>query len=380
MILQRGSELLRERIRMSRPIASPQEHLKAALSWLYAAQDSSPDGGVSHSFLIGKRWMRSYPETTGYIIPTLLNWSRAKQDDEAERRAMDMADWELGVQLECGAIPELTSGKPVIFDTGQVIFGWMAAHRHSGDDRYLDAASRGADWLLSQLDAEGVWRSPHDSGGPGRVYNARVAWSLLELSRLAEDPSLEIPMRRFLDWALAQERGEGWFDHNCLTHDAEPLLHTIAYTARGFLESGMLLGEPKLLEASGRTATRLNGAVDARGRLPGRFDREWRAAVNWACLTGMAQTSIIWQRLAASADSHQAPKAEEYVRAARLVNSWLMRGQDISSGDPRLRGGIRGSYPVNGAYGQWRVLNWATKFFIDAIMADMPGNMVHYPG
>jgi hypothetical protein len=35
---------------------------------------------------------------------------------------------------------------------------------------------------------------------------------------------------------------------------------------------------------------------------------------------------------------------------------------------PGIAGGIRGSYPFSGAYGQWCVLNWATKFFADSIM------------
>ena len=35
---------------------------------------------------------------------------------------------------------------------------------------------------------------------------------------------------------------------------------------------------------------------------------------------------------------------------------------------PELKGGIRGSYPFQGGYGQWCVLNWATKFFADSMM------------
>src|ERR1039457_2206669 len=84
------------------------EHLREALIWLYRAQDATPDRGVSHSYLIGTGWMRSYPETTGYIIPTLLNWAALTGEEEARRRALEMADWELSIQLENGAIPSLS--------------------------------------------------------------------------------------------------------------------------------------------------------------------------------------------------------------------------------------------------------------------------------
>ena len=374
MILTRGRELISEKLRKSRSPGTLREHAAAAVRWLFAAQDSSPDGGVSHSYLIGERWMRSYPETTGYIIPTLLNWSAVSGDPEPARRALEMADWEIGIQFEDGAIPDLVAELPVVFDAGQVLFGFVAAFRHSGDDRYREAARRAAEWLLAALDEDGIWRTATDSGGPGRVYNVRTAWALLEYASLVDDPRFEAPMRRFLDWALSRELSPGWYDQNCLTDDAAPLLHTIAYTARGQLECGRLLGEQRYVDASRRTAERLAALVGPDGRMAGRFDRDWKPAVRWSCLTGMAQTSIIWRAhdVLASGGSFDRP--------ADLVNRFLMRRQDLTSSNEGLRGGIRGSWPVNGAYGRWRVLNWATKFFIDALMVEMDPDFIRYRG
>jgi hypothetical protein len=45
-----------------------------------------------------------------------------------------------------------------------------------------------------------------------------------------------------------------------------------------------------------------------------------------------------------------------------------MARHDISSPDPTIRGGLAGSWPVSGEYGQYRILNWATKFFADALL------------
>lgn len=374
MILARGSELLRERFRRPRGADDIRLHAEAGLRWLFAAQDSSDDAGVSHSYLIGKRWMRSYPETTGYIIPTLLNWERSTGPGEAARRALRMTEWELGMQLESGAIPDLVAGAPVVFDTGQVLFGFVSAFRETQDERFLAAARAAAAWLVAALDEDGVWRSSTDSGGPGRVYNARAAWAVLEYAKMTGEGHFEEPMRRFLDWTLGLERTEGWYDHNCLNQDAAPLLHTIAYTARGQLESGLILGEQRYIDASRRTVEKLAAQVAPDGRMAGRFDRDFGPAVGWACLTGMAQTSILWRR-------HDATGAQPaFGEVAGKVNRFLMGIQDLDSAQPGMRGGIRGSFPVNGEYGQWSVLNWATKFFVDALMLELDPDFLHYPG
>ena len=373
MMLTRGRELLRERLRRA-GASDVREHARAAVDWLCAAQDSSDDGGVSHSYLIGERWMRSYPETTGYIIPTMLNWAAADGQPEAIARAMRMADWELQTQLENGAIPDLVAEEPVVFDAGQVLFGFVAAHQHEGGDRYLEGARRAAQWLLDAQDEDGVWRLGTDSGGPGRVYNARTAWAVLEFARLTGDADYADAMRPFLDWTLTQESQAGWYDRNCLTDDAAPLLHTIAYTARGQLECGLLLDESRYIDASRRTAEKLAECVARDGRMAGRFDQHFRPAVRWACLTGMAQTSIIWRR-----HCEIAPDAA-FEDAASRVNGFLRRTQDLRSTEPGLLGGIRGSFPVNGAYGQWRVLNWATKFFVDAMMMEIDPALLRFRG
>jgi hypothetical protein len=245
--------------------------------------------------------------------------------------------------------------------------------------RFLDAAQRGGDWLLAQLDGEGVWRHAADAGGPGRVYNVRSAWGLLELHAVTRDLRYADGARAFIEWALRQERRPGWFAHNCLTDDRVPLLHTIAYTAQGLLESGRLLNDARCLDAARRTASQLVDRIGRDGRMSGRFDDHFRPAVSWACLTGMAQMSIVWRR-AIALELVSGQDAERYLAAARAVNGFLMRTQDRSAANAGLRGGIRGSFPVNGAYGNWKVLNWATKFFVDALLCELAAEPFHFQG
>lgn len=361
MVVERLLELVKDLVMRPTPPSATGVHVREALEWIYRAQDTGKDRGVSHSYVLDRGWMPSYPETTGYIIPTLLNLADWLDEPEPRRRALEMAAWEIEVQLPQGAIPSLATGDPVVFDTGQVIFGWVAAFEAFGEKRFLDAALRAGDWLISTMDKDGCWRQWMAST-TGLTYNARTAWALAELGRVAEIDRFKEAARYFLNWSLTQEHRDGWFSYNCLDDNTRPLLHTIAYTARGQLEAGVLLDEPRFIEAAERTARALCGCVGDRGRMAGRFTQTWDPAVRWVCLTGVAQTSVLWSRLA------RVTGDGSYRDAATRALEFLKSTHDVASRRDELRGGIRGSYPVSGAYCRYRLPNWATKFFLDALL------------
>src|SRR3712207_6815520 len=68
--------------------------IDAALVWLGRAQDGSvtQDGGVARHFSLETGWSSSYPETTGYIIPTLLDHAVLRNDNALRQRAKRMLD------------------------------------------------------------------------------------------------------------------------------------------------------------------------------------------------------------------------------------------------------------------------------------------------
>jgi hypothetical protein len=69
--------------------------LAELMSWLARAQDATPDNGVAQAYFFReKRWASSYPETTGYIIPTFFEYARLTGKSEFTERALRMADWE----------------------------------------------------------------------------------------------------------------------------------------------------------------------------------------------------------------------------------------------------------------------------------------------
>jgi hypothetical protein len=126
----------------------------------------------------------------------------------------------------------------------------------------------------------------------------------------------------------------------------------------------MILNEEKYIKASIRTSDELIKHISKNGRMPGRFDHNWQPSVKWSCLTGMAQMSIVWSKL------FKYTGKTDYKKAYEKVNHFLKRTQDITINNPGIKGGIKGSYPINGGYCPYRILNWATKFFIDALLLE----------
>src|SRR5262249_3862021 len=106
-----------------------------AVAWLGRAQDRSRtrDGGVARHYSLVDGWGSSYPETTGYIVPTLLNVARILGGDageDARERARRMLDWLVSIQLPEGGFQggmiDQTPVVPVTFNTGQILLGLAA--------------------------------------------------------------------------------------------------------------------------------------------------------------------------------------------------------------------------------------------------------------
>ena len=76
--------------------------VKEGIDWLGRAQDNSllGDGGVARYYSLLSGWSSSYPETTGYIIPTLVEYSKKTGNTAIFQRAKRMLDWLLSSLAE----------------------------------------------------------------------------------------------------------------------------------------------------------------------------------------------------------------------------------------------------------------------------------------
>ena len=365
-----------ERTVPRRSVTPEARHLHAAISWIKRAQDTTDGGGVSWGYRMRRPmrkalplgWIQPYPETTGYIIPTLARYGSRFNDADSLTRAAKMTAWETRIQLPDGGIQGgIYGAQPVessTFVTGQVLFGFVDAYQRSNDAAVRIAAIRAGEWLLSCLDETGRFVRGHSHFcAPGsKAYEVRTALALAELADAVDKQTFRTAASAMADYALSCQQPNGWFDENDLEDNDRPLTHTIGYTLEGLHGLGTRLRRADCLDAVDRTLEAIIPLVSEDGFLAGRWHRDWNPAVAWACLTGSAQIAGVFLRRFS-----ESRKSAYYTTGHRLLG-FVCFTQDLTVNVPGIEGGIRGSYPVSGEYCQWCTINWAAKFFCDSLM------------
>jgi hypothetical protein len=280
-----------------------------------------------------------------------------------------MGAWEAEIQLPQGAV---MGGKfnqaptPAVFNTGMVLLGWAALIR-TGEDRFKRHATRASDWLVSIQEDDGRWIKGHSQFAPPgpTLYNVMAAWGLAEAgAAMGEDRYVEAAVRN-AEYCLGRQHGNGWFPDACFSDPREPLTHTLGYCMQGLLGIGRIAARKDFTAGAALLADALLQIMDSDGYLPGRLNLDLKPAAKWCCPTGSAQTSAVWGEL------FKATGEEKYREGVYRINRYLLGRHDVRNPDPRLRGGVPGSWPVWGEYGRLTVLSWAAKFLADALWLEL---------
>ena len=77
--------------------------------------------------------------------------------------------------------------------------------------------------------------------------------------------------------------------------------------------------------------------------------------------------AIIWQKMARQND------LPEMQHAAERALDYVMSVQDLDTTNANTLGAIKGSHPTWGSYAPLSYPNWATKFFVDAMLLRIQG-------
>jgi hypothetical protein len=341
----------------------------AAVDWLCVAQDrsASADGGVARAYSLVDGWTSSYPETTGYIVPTFLDYARRTGDTKVRDRARRMLDWLVDIQMPSGAFQggriDSKPVVPVVFNTGQILIGLASGEAEWGGFR--QPLRRAADWLVDVQDADGCWRrhSSPFAGSGDKTYDTHTAWGLLEAARIEPGRGYAEAGIANVRWALRHQHANGWMANCCLSNFSQPLTHTLGYALRGIVEAYLYTRDPALLADSRRTADGLLGAMRNDGFLPGKLRPDWSSDEKWAGLAGTAQIAICWLLL------YRETGELAYLDAARAANRYVRRTMEMT-GASDVVGGVKGSFPVDGAYCRYEYPNWAAKFLVDSLLLE----------
>jgi hypothetical protein len=361
-------------IRATRPLRGEIDaRARAAVDWLLLAQRASTDDGVPLGYFpCGDHrdgWMPSYPETTGYIITSLLSYAEVFGDAAVREAALKMARWEITIQMPSGAV----QGGPVCppshqtaaaFNTGMVLDGWCSAYSATGATEFLEAGRRAADFLVADLDENHYFRTngAYVSAGEIKTYTCLCAWAIYRFGVVSEKPQYREAAIAVIEAALRQQQPNGWFAHNDLVASQAPLTHTIGYTLQGVLEVGIAARRPDFIDAVTRGTDPLIAQIDRCGLLPGRVYSDWEPAALSSCLTGNAQIAIVCYRL------YEQTGANEYKTAAHALVGALKALQVLDSPSLSFTGAIAGSFPIFGSYMRAGYPNWATKYYLDALL------------
>ncbi len=348
--------------------------LDSLLRWILDAQRS--DGGIAAYYSLLTGYSESYPEVTGYIVPTLYDCARATGDEHAAVAAERATRWLLSLQMPTGAFPGGLHGgetQPSVFNTGQILQGLVRAHVETNHPEILQAAAAAGDWLIKMQQPDGSWSGPATYQHVPHTYYSMVAWALAELSERAgfrcSDRSdhehglnYGLGAERNLDWVLSHFRPSGWIDGINLQGHPN-YLHFIAYALQGVLECAILRRRSDAIQSVAKSAYSLLRKFETRKFLPGAFEADFKNGQRFTCLTGNAQMSCVWLRLFEVTDDLR------YLNAALKMNE-MLKGLIPMRGRRGIAGGVSGSYPVWGRYQPLRYISWGCKFFADALLLE----------
>jgi len=336
--------------------------LQSLLHWIIEAQH--PDGGIAAYYSLLTGFSKSYPEVTGYIVPTLYDIARVADDHYAVVAAERATQWLLSVQMSGGCFPRGLRGETQasVFNTGQILQGLIRAYRETHRSEIRDAAIAAGNWLVEMQQADGSWSGPGSYQGAAHTYYSMVSWALAELSEQTADLRYGQAAERNLDWVLPHFRLSGWIDGINLSGHPN-FLHFIAYVLQGVLECGILRRRKDAVEAVTKSAWLLLRRFETSKFLPGAYEADFKGGHRFTCLTGNAQMSCVWLRMFELTDDLR------YLNAALKMNE-MLKQLVPASGRPGIAGGVCGSYPVWGCYQPLRYISWGCKFFADALLAE----------
>ena len=346
------------------------DNLKKSADWLILSIKKG-NGGSCGYFSPLSGWSKPYPETTGYLIPTLIRLSDFLNDPKYIYAANELGEWLLRIQSKEGFwhsglhknVSQIEAS-PSVFNTGQILKGMTALFHSSQETKFLEAADKGANWLVSKMGNDGLWPSKDYKANKTPSYYSHVAWPILEVWKVTKNLEQKKAAETFLDAVLKRKLDNGVIKKWGFSDDGPAFTHTIAYTIRGFQESGKLLGNyskyAKPMEDCLEVFIRKSELTN--GKLPGEFDNNFRGNKRFVCLTGNAQLAISILLM-----EKENPDLRLVNSAAKLID-FISSTQLSISFIKSISGAVAGSYPIWGRYMFMRYPNWSAKYYCDALM------------
>lgn len=342
-----------------------EKHLHQTINWLIKSAHKKGGSSAYHAPLVG--WYKPYPETTGYIIPTLLDYHRFSEYKPAYETALEFGEWLLSIQSDEGYwhAGQHPPQKPEasVFNTGQILFGLVALYKETNDKKWADSLEKTTEWLCKTINEKGHWTIGHYRGF-NPTYYSRVAWAILLAADVLKNKTYQEKAVSVLDYLIQKRNPNGSFSGWGFDEHGPAFTHTIAYTLRGIIESSIKL--ENWSKYGGKTELAMekfyNLAELKNGQLAGQYDEQFSTKVAYSCITGNFQIALCLMRW------HETNEDLRLMDASSKLIEYSLKSQ--AKGFPLIskKGAIPGSKPIWGRYMMFRYPNWSAKFCADALL------------
>ena len=301
------------------------EKVKKSINWINSY--SIPREGIA--ICSGVNPLVSYPEVTGYYIPTLLKY-------QLKNIALSYANYLVSIQNSNGSWNEPSGKYEYTFDTGMILKGLIALIEEGldVDGSFLSATKKAASWIMSMQRDDGsistpndsMWKLPYDKKVPESIH----IYFLDTFVKLAEITKNE-------QYVKFVQKAKCFYLAKVDLCDFSILSHFNAYIIEGLIDIGEIDKAKRAMDLIS-LHQRFDGSISA------------YSFVDFVCSTGLLQYAICWFKLGCF---ERGQKALIYV--ANLQN---------------LSGGWYGSYKVSRDipnYYPSSEISWAVKYFLDAV-------------
>lgn len=285
-----------------------------AVSWLLKHQ--VPDGGIAYS----NKESRAYPEVTGYLIPTLIDYGYYEE-------AKACVKWLLGIQEEDGGFADINHIREFVFDSAQILRGFLCFY----DDQEIGTQVRRA---IERICAY-LYFNMVNGGKGGYIRQYEHDSMIPETILLYTLPPFQKAAKLLgrSDYLEAIEQCIFFYEkHNAFLRITD-LTHFLAYEIEALIDLGRREKAEGVLKQIFISQME-NGAIPSHKNS------------RWVCTPGAAQLALCELKLGR-------------MEHAEKILKWMRNVQT-------QHGGFWGSYGSDASYFAGVEIAWAVKYYLDA--------------
>ncbi|WP_375724541.1 terpene cyclase/mutase family protein [Arcobacter sp. KX21116] len=335
-------------------------HINNAVTWLLNSQKEVGSIGYAHSYNFVHSWQDAYPETTGYIIPSLLDVYRKNNKIEIYNSVELAVKWLKKIQNADGSFNDL-NGKKQIFDVGQILIGFNYLYQFYSEFKIKDNLLLSLNWLLSVQNEDGSFTKYSYNNIP-HTYYSRVGAAVIKSGYLLNDKNIIEKGMKNIEWTMKMQLKNGFFKYSSFSNH-DPYLHTMIYILEGLFDAYELTQEDRIFKSILKFSNKLLEISIRDGILYSQYDENYNISNKEYCMTGLAQwVGICYKIFNVNNNVNykiDGDKTLDFVKLKQIVSS-----------NKNLSGGIMGSIPFYGKYMGYSIPNWGIKFFIDALLEE----------